>query len=143
MMPGRTYLHIVVISVLCAVICYIAKLIHYDAEDIIIRAPDVTLYDIIYFNSENFVNLFSFITITSLCYFNAVTYPYSISISHIKYLTLYITTVLFIRALFHLFTYDKPYTYEYIIYMCILLLFIIRAILYNFKHYREQWLKKQ
>lgn len=134
MILGRTYLHIAIISVFCAMVCYMCKLVHFDAENVIIKAPAITLYDIIYFNAENFVNLFSFITITMLSYFIGVNYHQSLFIVLMRYLMLYITVLLFVRLVFHFFTYDKPYMYEYIVYMCILIVFIVRVILYNLKH---------
>ena len=132
-MIGRTHLQLALMAILCAFICYIAKMIHLDAEDIIIKAPDITIYDIVYYNAESFMIMFSSYATYSLCNFINLSYPKVLLIYCIRQLAEFICVVLFIRVIFHMITYTQPYKFEYVVYLNVLVFFVI-----SFFHTRKR-----
>lgn len=130
----KTYIHIAICAIVSAMVCYIMKMIRFPGDDLIIRLPDITLHDIVYFNAENFVNLFGLVACTNLCYFISSTWANSILVYHLKVIMLLCTCICFVRCCGHFFTYYKVSDIEKVIDYTIIIIFIINYLLYRFKH---------
>lgn len=126
MLPFKTYLHVAFIAIVCALVCYGLKMVRLPGDDVILRYPDITLHDIIYFNIENFVNLFGLIACVNLCYFISACFPLSTLANSLRYSMLLIYMFCFIRTVAHFFTYYEVYLLEYMADFLVGIVLIIR-----------------
>lgn len=135
--PFKTYLQLALVCILCAFSCYIIKMFRFPGDTIIVRHPDSTLHDIIYFNAENFVNMFGLITCVNLCYFICAAFPAYKLAYYFKYILLTLGGICFIRTMFHFFTYCEIIKAEYVLDCIIFIIGIIKVISYNLNHTRN------
>lgn len=132
--PFMTYLQMGIVCILCAFSCYLIKLFRFPGDTVIVRQPDITIHDIIYFNVENFVNMFGLIACVNLCYFICAAFPNYKLAYYFKYILLTLGGICFVRTMFHFFTYCEIIKAEYIIDLIILITGIIKVISYNLTH---------
>ena len=111
---------------------FILKNIRIPGDTVIMRLPDITLHDIIYFNAENFINFFGLIALTNAVYFAASYCPSSVVVMSLLRVTMTMCIVVFCRCICHIFTYYAVTCYELIAdIVLIALLFVSKPIKSN------------
>lgn len=114
---------------------FILKNIRIPGDTVIMRLPDITLHDIIYFNAENFINFFGLIALTNITYFASSCCPGSMTIIVLMRFSLAMCIITFCRCLCHIITYYEVTCYELIAdVVLVTLLFISKPIKSNEPH---------
>ena len=106
------YIRMALIFILLSFICYLFKVVRIPGDNVIVRSPDTTLHDIIYFNAENFVNLCGLIAFSNVCYFALSCYPYSLTLRIMMWFLTCMTSMMFCRCIGNVITYYIVTPYE-------------------------------
>jgi hypothetical protein len=137
MVPYRTYLQVAFTAILCSLSCFIMKMSRFPGDTIVVRSPDTTMHDLVYFNSEHFVNLFGLVACYNLCTWAERLYPISSIVHNLRTIMLTIMLVCVVRTIAHFITYYEVTTFELVIDAIIIVYCIISLIIYNLKHRRD------
>jgi len=130
-MPYRTYIDLAIGFIICSFAALMVSWFwHPHFEGLIAIPPDITIGDVIYYNGANVSRLFVYLSGYYLSCVVSVSHPKSVSVMIVRYLSLFLSGVTFVRMCFEFFYYNHYTPYELGLHVCVLGFVIAKVIIW-------------